>query len=137
MSGHAATRTADEPPTPGPYLREGYAAGWVAEGGEWLTIPGAALRSHNVVHASRAAAAAWASRWPTIGEQLQVRYVRRTFHPGVTLTSEAYRILPDPAGGPAGTGVTPAPPGATGAAGGQDAEGPGTRPGAGAHQDRT
>jgi hypothetical protein len=62
-----------------------------------LTIPGSAHRNHDVVHSTRAGAEAWAARRPGIGHQLQVRYVRRVFHPGVTLTNEAYRILPDPA----------------------------------------
>lgn len=74
-------------------IREGYAAGYVD--GEWLTIPGSAYRSHDVVHATREEAQAWRAARPSIADQLEVRRVRRTWHPGVTLTAEAFRIVGD------------------------------------------
>lgn len=76
------------------FLREGYAAGSITGAGEYLTIPGSTYRSSDVVHATRAAADAWRAAHPRAAE-LVIRRVRRVFHPGVTITNEAFLVLPD------------------------------------------
>lgn len=72
---------------------EGWAAG--IGDGEWLTVIGSAY-DPNLVYPTPEQAHERAEKLrPVRGADVVVRRVRVEFHPGVTLTQTAYRILPE------------------------------------------
>lgn len=76
--------------------REGYAAGLLIGGTDYLTIPGSAyyrVTLHPTAEAAQAELATW---HPTQRPNGVVRKVREVYHPGVTVTSTAYRVIEEP-----------------------------------------
>lgn len=73
--------------------REGYSAG-TTDSGEWLTILGS-YHAAPVLYATMAEARAAipANLHPSLAERMVVKLVREVYHPGVTGSGHAYRII--------------------------------------------
>lgn len=79
--------------------REGWSAG-TTTGGQWLTILGSHFRVPTLHPTAAAAEAAIpATLTGPLRAELVVRYVRETWHPGVTGDGRAYRIVDLPTEG--------------------------------------
>lgn len=79
--------------------RTGWSAG-TTSGGEWLTILGSQFCSPDLhATAAEATAAIPATLTGRLRDELVVRYVRETWHPGVTGNGRAYRITDPPVEG--------------------------------------
>jgi hypothetical protein len=80
---------------------EGWVVGYLTGTSNWVTVPGSAYRSlRDILHPTREDAEAERDRYVADGGigPFAVRYVRAVYHPGVTVTNTAFRVIdPEPA----------------------------------------